>query len=321
MIVAEEPQASAVAVELVVKAGVAAERPDQSGAAHLLEHVLWAYGGADDPRAAIEDLGGVTNAGTLRDFTHYYATVPADPGAAAAAVRALARMVARKQFSEVVISREKRVIEEELAERDDQPDLRLSDLAFKAVYGANHPYGRPLEGERAMFRLLDGTALGIFQRTWYVPNNMALVVVGRVTLPEVMAAAEAAFGALPRAPVPATEVPPPPRPATGREMRIAIGGDKAYLMAAWVGPELAEPTAVCATDAMTVLLSDVTYGRLYRRLLGTSPLAESMGVDFLTQQGRALLGVWIICPREHVADVQRGSGGNGPADDRADLQF
>ncbi len=199
VLVAEEPDASAVAIELVVKAGATAEGPGQSGAAHLLEHVLWAYGGPDDPRAAIEDLGGVTNVGTLRDFTHYYASVPADPGAAAATLRELARMVQRKQLPEAVIAREKRVIGEETAERDEQPDLRLNELAFNALYGAQHPYGRPLEGEKARFKLLDQTALGRFQRTWYVPSNMSVVVVGRVTRSEVMAAVQEAFGDLPHA--------------------------------------------------------------------------------------------------------------------------
>ena len=62
-------------------------------------------------------------------------------------------------------------------------------------------------------------------------------------------------------------------------------------MAAYVGPAITEPTEVCSTDTLIVLLSNATYGRLYRRLQGTSALAHSMGVDFLTQKGRALFGI------------------------------
>jgi len=305
VIVAEEADASVVAAELVVKAGVADERPAESGAAHLLEHALWAYGGPGDPRAALEEVGGVTNAGTRRDFTHYYATVPAGRGAAELAVRALARMVLRDHLEESVVVREKKVVRDEVAERSASLPLLLDDLAFRTVYGEDHPYGRPLEGEESSFEALDATALEVFHRTWYVPNNMAVVLVGRVTLAEATAAVQQAFGALPRAPVPSHALPVPPRPAPSREVRVGVDAKQAYLMAAFVGPAITEPADVCATDALTVLLSEATCGRLYRRLLGTPAVAHSMGVDFLTQKGRALLGIWIACEPSKVEAVRR----------------
>ena len=160
VIVAEEPEASVVALQVVVKAGEADERSSQSGAAHLLEHVLWAYGGPDDPRAAIEEIGGVTNAGTLRDFTHYYATVPAEAGAAGLAIDALARMVLREQFDGTVVTREQHVVEDEAAGRSDEFVSQLSELAFQTVYGHDHPYSRPLEGESEVRANLEGADAG-----------------------------------------------------------------------------------------------------------------------------------------------------------------
>ena len=233
VIVAEEPEASAVSVELVVEAGTAVERPSQSGAAHLLEHVLWAYGGPDDPRAAIEDLGGVTNVGTLRDLTHYYGTVPAGPGAAAAIVRALARMVERRQLSETVIAREKRVIEEGTRgeRRPAGPAPERARLCGRVRCGSPLLAGR-LQGDKTVFKQLTATALGSFQRTWYVPNNMAVVAAG----PGHAGGSEGRGGCGFRGAAAGAGADggdsPLPRPSKGREVRHEIRGDKAYLMVA-----------------------------------------------------------------------------------------
>ena len=77
VIVKEEESASTVSVQLAVRVGVADEPEQQGGIAHLLEHVLWA-GNAQDPRGEVEAGGGVTNAGTLRDFTRFYAVTSAE---------------------------------------------------------------------------------------------------------------------------------------------------------------------------------------------------------------------------------------------------
>jgi zinc protease len=82
----------AAAVQLWIGAGTSAERPDEHGCAHLLEHMLFkplpeghvphVEGGrrARGPRrsgGALEAMGGDSNAFTSHDETVVHATVPA----------------------------------------------------------------------------------------------------------------------------------------------------------------------------------------------------------------------------------------------------
>jgi len=301
VIVEEDKGASVVAVEVVVKVGVADEPADQGGIAHLLEHMLWAAGGEADPRAEIEDLGGVTNAGTLRDLTHFYATVPA--GNLDLAVRSLARVVLRGEFEEGVMARERQMISDESAMRGDDPRTRLNDLAFATLY-RGHPYARRLEGTGASLAAIDAVKLGAFYRAWYVPNNIAVVIAGEVQFDAAVAVVSAAFGHLTPAPIPARGWAEPARPAASGGAVIGTDSPKGYVMAAFIGPAMSEPTAVCATDVLTVLLSNSTFGRLRGRVLEAG-LAEAAGVDFLTQRDRALVGAWAICEPERLEEVKQ----------------
>jgi len=302
VIVEEDRGSPVVAVEVVVKVGVADESPDQGGSAHLLEHVLWGAGGEHDPRAEIEAVGGVTNAGTLRDFTHFYATLPA--GQLGLAVQALARVVLQDELDDEVVNRERQVILEEAAVRGDEPRARLNDLAFATVYGEAHPYGRRLEGSGDSLAGIDAVRLGVFRRAWYVPNNMAVVIVGDVGFDGAMEAVGAAFGHLAPEPVPSRTWAEAPRPARRGGAVIGTARSETYVMAAFVGPAFSEPTEVCATDVLTVLLSNVTFRRLKNSLLETGPLAQASGVDYLTQRDRGLVGVWAICGPANVEEAQ-----------------
>lgn len=303
VIVEESPNAPVVAVEVVVKVGVADEPPDQGGIAHLLEHVLWGAGGEEDPRAEIEELGGVTNAGTLRDFTHFYATVPA--GNLELAIRSLARLVLQDTYDEDIVARERQVILEESAQRGDDLRAMLSDLAFATLYGESHPYGRRLEGTGASLLTLDAVRLGSFHRSWYLPNNMAVIVAGPVEYERAMEVVEAHFGQLKPNPVPSRAWPEAPRPAAPRGAVIGVAGRESYVCAAFLGPAISEPTEVCATDVLAMLLHHVTFGRLQRSLLGENPKAHAAGVDFLTQRDRGLVGVWAACVPSQVETVKQ----------------
>lgn len=303
VIVCEDPSANVVAVELVVRAGSAQEGLDESGLAHLVEHACWSGAQGEDPRLLIEAVGGTVNAGTLRDYTRFYATVPA--GELSLAVRALGAMVVREGFDERTIARERAVILREAALRADQPRTLLSDLAFEVLYGLEHPYGRPVEGRPESIATLSRGQAERFHRTWYVPNNMALIVSGRTGLRQALEEAEAVFGALAPASIPPRSAPAPVRPSPGLQRQARIATSEAYLMAAFVGPEASERTAVCASDLLATILCHSYAGRLVKELRDRRELASAVGVDFLTQRDRALFGLWAVCPPDRVPEVQK----------------
>lgn len=307
VVVCEDPAGPIVSVEVVVKAGAADEAPAEAGLAHLLEHLCWGAGGGEDPRAEIEDAGGATNAGTLRDFTRFYAAVrPQDLGLA---VRALAGMVTRDRFGAGDIARQRAVILEESAGRADFPRAALSDMAYQALFGPDHPYGHSIEGDKATLSTIDSAKLATFHRNWYVPNNMAVVIAGPVGFEAARREVEAALGRLAPGPAPSRQGPLAPRPGAGGEQVVRVSLADAHLMAAFVGPAISEPAAVCATDVLATILGHAQRGRLVRELQVRRGLVKAVGVEYLTQRDRGLVGVWAVCEPEQEASVREAIRG------------
>lgn len=79
----------------------------------------------------------------------------------------------------------------------------VADVAFPSIiYGADHPYGRPMLGTEASVSAITRADLEQFYRTYFRPNNSTLIVVGDVRPDDVMRRIGAAFGSWERADVP-----------------------------------------------------------------------------------------------------------------------
>ncbi len=313
LVVSSEPDAPVIAVEVIVKVGSADESKGQRGIAHLLEHVLWAgASGAQDPRLRVESIGGVMNGGTLRDFTRFYATVPSflhpegPTGSLDLAVEALGDVVVRGKITPAVLARERQVILEETTGRQEDPQSILNDMAFELMYGPSSGYGSPIGGNPADLEKLDVASLALFRETWYVPNNMAVVIAGKVSFEEARAAVLRVFGGMAPSPLPDrySEAGSREQPVSPVEHRIPDPTvSRAYVMAAFVGPEASEHTQVCAADLLATLLTHDPIGRLVTGLRETG-MADDVGVDFLTQRQRSLFGVWAVCEPGKIEEVK-----------------
>jgi zinc protease len=85
--------------------------------------------------------------------------------------------------------------------RDRGPSI--ADRAYaSALYGEQHPYGRPLAGTEASLAAISRADLQTFYDTYYRPNNATLLVVGDVRPDDVERRAQALFGGWTRADVP-----------------------------------------------------------------------------------------------------------------------
>lgn len=79
----------------------------------------------------------------------------------------------------------------------------IADRAFAAaVFGDQHPYGRPLSGTESTIAALSRDDLMVFYNTYYRPNNATLLVVGDVKPDDIERRAQALFGGWARAAVP-----------------------------------------------------------------------------------------------------------------------
>ena len=93
----------------------------------------------------------------------------------------------------------------------EDPDSVASLVFDRLVYGF-HPYGLPNTGTPESLAAITVDDLRAFHKTWFVPNNAILGIVGDITTADALAAAEKAFGDWQPGELPAADHPPPPLP-------------------------------------------------------------------------------------------------------------
>jgi zinc protease len=193
VVVRERHSTPLVAVELWVRAGAREEAVGEFGAAHFLEHTLFKgtmTRGVGEADAAIENLGASLNAATAPDYARFYTTVASAHTAEALAV--LADVIRNATLPEAEVERERKVIRDELAQRDSDPEALLIDRLYERAF-RDHAYGRPPGGTQPAIRDRTRTTLATFYRRTYSPERCTLVLVGDLTPDAAREIADRAF--------------------------------------------------------------------------------------------------------------------------------
>jgi len=303
LIVKAEDQWGLASANLIIRAGSAYEGEGQTGAAHLLEHLLFeATDTRDDQRVgpAIESMGGQVNAVTTRDFTYLELTVASQY--LDDALGLLARAVFEPQITSVAVVRERAVVARELTDRLDSAGGALDDLLWSSAF-AVHPYGRPIGGRPADVADLTADDLLDFYGRCYVPANMALVVVGDVDAAALGTRVTELFGAQAGAPAQLPEIAPEPRPT---DVTVAVDTRQSVatiVSFAWLAPEVEDFDEVCAMDLIYTVLGEGRLGRLHAAL-EAQDLAVMSDVQFLTQRDPGLVVITALTAPDKETDVR-----------------
>ena len=197
-----------VSLQLVVRAGSLDERDDQSGVAHMVEHMVFKASTAHPEGVGkyMESqgwrIGKHYNAQTNFERTLYQLMADKKPATIAAGVNALAQIAGGAQIPADALERERQVILEEwrgkLGVRERMDRQRRAMLREGSLYPQ-----RPTIGTEASIRTQPAESLRKFYQDWYRPGNMALVVVGDVDAKTLRAQIAAAFNGLKPAALPA----------------------------------------------------------------------------------------------------------------------
>src|SRR5262245_42878502 len=237
VLVQEYPSSEVVAVQLWVRAGGRDEGANELGLAHYLEHMLF-KGTTTRPRGFVdrdvEGVGGRINAGTSLDFTFYHTVLPAQR--AAAAIEMMADISVNSSLDETELELEKKVVIEEMRLGVDTPPRHLVRQLYGPAFDS-HPYGRPVLGTADIIEKLNRDTLLAFYRKHYVPESFTLVVVGPVKTDEMLRAAEATLGRLPRSGF--QRLPQSiPTTLTPKKTEVQRPGTVAYLGMGWLAPKI-----------------------------------------------------------------------------------
>jgi zinc protease len=197
VIVHEDNTTPMAVLNILYDVGARDEDPEQTGFAHLFEHLM--FGGSvnipsyDEP---LQRVGGENNAFTSNDITNYYITLPSANIETAFWLES-DRMLSLA-FSEKSLEVQRNVVIEEFKQRYlNQPYgdvwLKLRPLAYK-----QHPYRWATIGKTIKHiedaRIEDVKA---FFKKHYTPQNAIMVVGGDVTTEQVKELAEKWFASIP----------------------------------------------------------------------------------------------------------------------------
>ncbi|WP_216693243.1 M16 family metallopeptidase [Dietzia psychralcaliphila] len=174
------PWCHTAAVGVWIAAGSADEAPDEHGAAHFLEHVLFkrtATASGRELSERIDLLGGDLNAYTGREHTCYHVHVPAE--GLATAVDVLVDVVANGSCAPEDVEIERDVVLDELAGRADDPEDLACELATGAVLG-DDPLARPIIGTEESVEALDAETLRSFHRRVLRAGDVVVAAAGRI---------------------------------------------------------------------------------------------------------------------------------------------
>jgi predicted Zn-dependent peptidase len=197
VIVHEDFTTPMAVLNILYDVGARDENPEQTGFAHLFEHLM--FGGSvnipsyDEP---LQRVGGENNAFTSNDITNYYITLPAVNIETAFWLES-DRMLSLA-FSEKSLEVQKNVVCEEFKQRYlNQPYgdvwLKLRPLVYK-----EHPYRWATIGkELSHIEHAQMDDVKAFFTRHYNPSNAIMVVGGAITTNEVKLLAEKWFGDIP----------------------------------------------------------------------------------------------------------------------------
>lgn len=144
------------------------------GVAHFLEHEAFYMPSGDRALDGFSAYGADANAYTDDYETVYYFTASER---LYESLGLLLQMVNEQGFNEENIEKEKKIITEEITMYEDDPDWRVYHELMDAMY-FSHPIKTDIAGTSHSVFSIDRTYLEAAHRSFYVPSNMMLVLVG-----------------------------------------------------------------------------------------------------------------------------------------------
>lgn len=189
-----QPHLHSATVCVFARVGSRHEAPVDNGLSHFLEHMFFrgceAYPDSTALNAAMEDLGGILDGFTTRDYSGYQSTV--HPSGLSEAIGIFGQMFATPKFNDIDIERSI-ILEEQLDALDDRGrDLDLDNLAHRVGFG-DHPLSQTVDGPRKNLRRFGDEDLHRHRKRFYGAKNMVLTVAGKLEHRAVTKAARHAF--------------------------------------------------------------------------------------------------------------------------------
>jgi zinc protease len=308
VVLSEDHSTPIVHVQLVYHVGSKNERPGRTGFAHLFEHLMFKGSKNVQPEAhtsMLASVGGQSNAYTTDDETVFWETVPAQYLPLTLWLEG--DRMATLRIDKDTFANERDVVKEERRMRvDNQPYGRLNEIIYDQAFSV-HPYKHATIGSMEDLEAASVEDVRDFYKTFYVPANATLVIVGDFEPSQALQLVNNYMGRVPKS----DRVVPrdiPQEPPQTKEKRVTLQEPwplPAVVVAYHVikdGNPDSYPLHIAAK-----VLSDGQTSRIYQKLVYETQMAvAAFGSANLIEDPNLFYAVAIVAPghtTEEVADA------------------
>lgn len=287
-----------VAVNLWYHVGSGHEIYGRSGFAHLYEHMEFQGSknvGSDRHFEVLRKIGADSINGTTNsDRTNYFEVVPSNQLETALWLESdrMGYLLDPSTFTKKSLDNQIDVVRNERRQRvDNVPYGKAVFALYGALYPEGHPYRYLTIGKHEDLMAASLDDVKAFFRTWYVPANATVALVGDFEPKAAKALIARWFGTFPKSekPRPVTVPAPAIRPAEVMVTDDALAKLRRITFA-WHSPaNFAEGDA--ELDVVAAALEEEGPGRLYRALVYDRPLAQGVSAN---QGGTSFSGIFSV---------------------------
>jgi predicted Zn-dependent peptidase len=297
VIIVEDHTAPVFSIAITYNVGSRNERAGRTGFAHLFEHMMFkgsASVGSGEHFMLVYNNGGDMNGSTSKDRTNYFERLPTNQLDLALFLES-DRMRSLDITKENLQNQISTVKEERRQGVDNQPYGKTME-AFDDLAYENVNYKHSVIGSMADLDAATVEDVQAFFRTYYAPDNAALVIVGDVTPAACLAKVRQYFESIPSQPAPPE--PDMTEPAQVKEKRLTIEDPLARATRIDIGyhiPSAASPDF----DALSVLssvLSSGTSSRFTQTIVRQKQLALQAFAGPMESRGPGLFRAIGILP-------------------------
>jgi predicted Zn-dependent peptidase len=182
-----------VSFNMFVNTGSTSEDDTNRGISHFIEHMLFK---GTKKRSAVEivtrldAIGATVNAFTSKKETVYYTKSTKE--SLPECVDILSDMYFNSIFDEKEMTREKKVVVEEIAMYNDNPAAVADELASRAFYEGT-PMQHDIAGSKTSVRSITREKIDKYLSEHYLPQNLILSFAGNITMDEAIEFAQNYF--------------------------------------------------------------------------------------------------------------------------------
>jgi predicted Zn-dependent peptidase len=289
-----------VSVGAFIEIGTRDEPETKIGISHFVEHMVFKgtkNRTTSEINMSIEAVGGDLNAYTTREYTCFQAVSLKDD--LELDIEVLGDLCCNAQFTQKDFDLEKKVILQEIAMNEDNPEEYIYDLFFEKIYGTS-PLGRPILGTKKSLENLKRPELMKYYKEHYAGSKVTVAAAGALDHDEVVEMVEKYFSSKK---IKASKLAPrkKPRFIPVREI-MRKEGEQTHLLVGFNGVGFLNPKRYAAF-VLNAWLGGGMSSKLYQSIREKRGLAYTIYSNLTTFMDCGTLSVYVACDGKSIPQV------------------